>query len=147
MILRRIAHASPEYFAALDLRRKVLRWPLGLEYSKQDIADEANDLHLVGFEDAEPDQSEAIACLLLRPHGESLKMRQVAVAESHQNRGLGRLLVAASETWAKELGVAEIELHARETAVPFYERLGYQAEGETFTEVGIPHRFMRKNLR
>ena len=37
-------------------------------------------------------------------------------------------------------------LHAREAAVPFYERLGYLSEGEPFDEVGLPHRAMRKRL-
>jgi len=37
-------------------------------------------------------------------------------------------------------------LHAREAAIPFYLRLGYELEGEPFTEVGIPHRRMVKLL-
>jgi predicted GNAT family N-acyltransferase len=37
-------------------------------------------------------------------------------------------------------------MHARKTAVPFYERIGYQVAGEEFLEVGIPHYEMRKLL-
>jgi predicted GNAT family N-acyltransferase len=37
-------------------------------------------------------------------------------------------------------------LHAREEAVPFYERLGYEKHGESFIAVTIPHFFMHKRL-
>jgi len=37
-------------------------------------------------------------------------------------------------------------LSARDTAIPFYERLKYNVEGEPFEEVTIPHRLMAKNL-
>lgn len=43
-------------------------------------------------------------------------------------------------------GYARIYLHAREYAVGFYEKLGYECFGEPFTEVGIPHRHMQKFL-
>jgi predicted GNAT family N-acyltransferase len=39
-----------------------------------------------------------------------------------------------------------MELHARATAIDFYKRLGYSVCSEEFTEVGIPHRIMRKQL-
>jgi len=45
-----------------------------------------------------------------------------------------------------EMGYREIVLHARESAVRFYESVGYVAEGEAFTEVTIPHRKMVKRL-
>ena len=37
-------------------------------------------------------------------------------------------------------------LHARQTAVPFYLKLGYAEVGAPFQEVGIPHRCMEKPL-
>jgi predicted GNAT family N-acyltransferase len=37
-------------------------------------------------------------------------------------------------------------LHARQTAVAFYERLRYAVDGEPFMEIGLPHRTMTKEL-
>ena len=37
-------------------------------------------------------------------------------------------------------------MHARETAVGFYEKLGYKVVGDKFTEVTIPHYVMEKKL-
>ena len=43
--------------------------------------------------------------------------------------------------------VSVIELHARETALGFYERLGFARVGEEFLEVNIPHWKMRKRIK
>jgi predicted GNAT family N-acyltransferase len=37
-------------------------------------------------------------------------------------------------------------VHARDVAVGFYERLGYQSVGEPFVEIGLPHQTMEKEL-
>ena len=76
-----------------------------------------------------------------------MKMRQVAVAANKQGFGVGRLLVEASEAKSKTMGALEIQLHARDTAVPFYLKLGYEIFDEPFVEVGIPHRKMKKSIR
>ncbi len=55
-------------------------------------------------------------------------------------------MVKYSEDLARKLGLKEMVLHARETAVPFYERLGYTRVGDVFTEVTIPHRVMVRAL-
>ena len=37
-------------------------------------------------------------------------------------------------------------LHARDTAIPFYKKLGYECVGEPFVEVTILHQAMQKRL-
>jgi predicted GNAT family N-acyltransferase len=37
-------------------------------------------------------------------------------------------------------------LHARESALPFYAKLGYQRVGSRFLEIQLPHWEMRKSL-
>jgi ribosomal protein S18 acetylase RimI-like enzyme len=76
-----------------------------------------------------------------------VKMRQVAVDPQAQGQGVGRALVEASEALARRLDYRRMVLHARETAVPFYERLGYDRVGERFEEVTLPHFKMVKALR
>jgi predicted GNAT family N-acyltransferase len=88
-----------------------------------------------------------LGCLsLLVADDASWKMRQVAVAEAVQGKGVGNTLVEASENLARLAGVNSMVLHARETAVPFYLTLGYATVGERFEEVGIPHFKMQKVL-
>jgi predicted GNAT family N-acyltransferase len=130
------------YPAVLELRRAVLRRPLVLDFTPDDLAPEVDQLHLVGYDGNEP-----VAVALLKWHsGKIAQMRQVAVTEGRQGQGLGRQLVDAFETLARTHESPEIMMHARQTAVPFYEALGYEAYDAPFEEVGIPHRKMRKFL-
>lgn len=140
--LRWIPHLSPAYALCVALRRDVLRKPLGLEFSEAQLAAESADLHLASF-----DGSALVGCLLLSDRGGGrVQMRQVAVREDMQGRGLGAAMVRESEAEARRRDYAVMVLHARETAVPFYLKLGYALTGEPFVEVGIPHRAMEKEL-
>ncbi len=139
--VREIAHGSPEYVGEVALRRRVLRHPLGLDFTDEELAAEVTDFHLVAVLD-----SEVVGCLVLTPKGESVKMRQVAVSETLQRSGVGRRMVTLSEELGRREGFAEMVLNARATAVPFYLSLGYELVGDEFVEVGIPHRKMRKPL-
>ena len=75
----------------------------------------------------------------------------IQIAKSHVGAGsgkmgVGRQLVAASEAFARRNGYDVMELNARDTAVPFYEKLDYTVVGEQFEEVGIVHFKMMKNM-
>ena len=138
-----IGFGTPEYDEAVGLRYEVLRKPLGLDYSPEQLASEYDQVHLAAYSNS----GELLAYLNLTPAGtQTVKMRQVAVAAALQGKGIGTLLVAESERLAQRLQFEGMTLHARETAVPFYERLGYVREGERFEEVGIPHFKMKKAL-
>jgi hypothetical protein len=137
-----VEHGSGAYEEAIALRHQVLRKPLGLSYEPSELAGEKDSFHLALREGAE-----LVACLVLKPLNEHcIKMRQLAVRESYQGKGVGRELVNYAESFAKGRGNEEIVLHARETVRGFYEKLGYEAEGDSFIEVGLPHLAMRKKL-
>lgn len=134
---------TPAYDETVRLRRDILRIPLGLEFYVEDLALEYDQYHLAGY-----DQSgDLVACLVLNslPKG-AIKMRQVAVRAALQNKGIGQLIVAASEDLSRTLGFKKMVLHARKTAVPFYKKLTYKISSKEFLEVEIPHFKMVKNL-
>lgn len=143
MTIFTIEFATPEYDEAVALRYEVLRKPLGLEFLPEQLAAEWSDIHLAAVDTA----GKMVAILLLTPvNDQEVKMRQVAVAPEQQGRGLGAALVAQSEEIARSMNFNRMTLHARETAVPFYLRLGYEKVGDLFEEVSIPHFKMRKTL-
>ena len=142
VLFSRIEHNSLEYFPCILLRYTVLRKPLNLIFTSEQLAEECSEIHLLGKQ-----EETLVCCLQFRPIDKStVQMRQVAVAENFQSKGIGRALVEYSEAVAREERFSEIILHARDTAVQFYLKLGYEVYGEPFTEVGIPHRNMRKFL-
>ena len=143
MYILPIDFATPEYDEAVRLRYKVLREPLGLDYTPEQLALEYQDIHLACFNE----QCTILGCLILSEGGEEvLKMRQVAVSPEWQGKGVGRKLVEASEELGRQYNVHKITLNAREVAIPFYSKLAYLTVGEPFEEVGIKHLKMEKYL-
>lgn len=139
----KIEFGTPEYDEAVQLRYEVLRKPLGLVFTPEQLAAEYSDHHLAAFTAA----GALVGYLNLTPvDDQTIKMRQVAVAPGLQGRGIGNALVAASEDLARRLGFHSMVLHARETAVPFYLKVGYAVAGDRFEEVTIPHFKMEKEL-
>ena len=142
MIIRNIEFGSTEYAQEMDLRDRILRRPLGLSFSKEELAREGNDLHFGAFSGGK-----LLGCLVLSPLTDVvIKMRQVAVDSNSQRAGIGKRLVKYSEEISRANGYSMIQLNARDAAVPFYLGLGYEVHGDVFEEVGIPHRKMRKHL-
>ncbi len=137
-----VPHQSPLYRDCVTLRLAVLRTPLGLSFTEEELARESSSFHLACLE-----KGRLVGCLVLVPLADGvIKMRQVAVSPEVQGGGIGRMLVEFSEELSRSRGFTEMTLHARTTAVPFYERLGYETVGEEFEEVTVPHWAMRKAL-
>lgn len=137
-----IDFASDAYEDTVVLRHKILREPLGLAFTEEQLSREEGDYHLAVYQD-----NELLACLILVDSGEGrMKMRQVAVAESSQRKGLGQIMCNFAEDFAREQKMNTIYCHARDVAVAFYEKLSYNKIGEPFEEVGITHYRMEKAL-
>ncbi|MCW3125081.1 MAG: cystathionine beta-lyase [Bacteroidetes bacterium] len=142
MEIKIFLQSDPEYLLSLILRYKILRIPLGLTFSKADLERDTNDIHMGAFEG-----DTILGSLILTDSGDqSVQMRQVAVDDIYQGKGIGRKLALYSEAYAKEKGFKLMFCHARSVAAPFYQRLGYRKVGDEFVEVGIPHYHMEKTL-
>ena len=74
------------------------------------------------------------------------KIGRVAVLPQYRGTGAGAAIVSHLVDLAGEQGLAEVHLNAQTSALGFYERLGFRAEGPEFDEVGIPHRRMRQRI-
>ncbi|MEZ5017771.1 MAG: GNAT family N-acetyltransferase [Flavipsychrobacter sp.] len=137
-----VAFDSDIYKQVYFLRNEVLRKPIGLSLDDEDLSAEVND-HIL----AAVDKEEVIGCLILTPiNKNTLQLRQMAVADQWQKKGLGSLLVKKAEQLTIEKGYSKILLHARIVARNFYQKLGYSEVGTLFTEVGIDHIKMEKSI-
>ncbi len=67
---------------------------------------------------------------------------RVAVLAAHRRRGVGTALMRHLTEVARARGDARIEISAQLRAMPFYEALGYVANGPVYLEAGIEHRQM-----
>ncbi len=133
---------SSLYEDEIKLRDQLLRAPLGLVFSEEDLQQESKQFHFGIL-----DQSTLIACVVIVPLSPAdAKLRQMAVAATHQRQGVGSNLIHNIESELQRRKFRMIELNARDVAVGFYEKLGYRKQGEEFIEVTIPHWKMIKPI-
>ncbi len=134
---------TPAYDETVRLRDEILRKPLDLEFTLDYIQSEYADYHIACY----TNNFDLVGCLVLSPKNEEeIQMRQVAVDEAWQKKGIGKRLVEASEILAKEEGFKKMVMNARAVAIPFYTKLKYKKTGRPFTEVKIKHYKMFKKL-
>ena len=142
MSLKIIEFGSPFYQKMVDLRFQILRNPLGLTFDQADLDKEKEDI-LIGFFD----EDDIKGCCILTPDNKTnIRLRQMAVLSGLQRSGIGRVIMNFAENVARDKGYKVLHMHARKSAVGFYQKLGYEIVGEEFEEVTIPHYEMQKAL-
>ena len=143
MILHWTPFDSKLYHQSMKLRETVLRHPLGMQFTQEDLDIEQHQKHLVVYSS----QKEVMGGLSLVRLGElSVKLRQMWVLPEHQGMGIGRTVVKEAHRLAKAHNAQEIYCHARENAMGFYEKMLYSKEESPFLEVGLTHYVMRYRL-
>ena len=76
----------------------------------------------------------------VRPGRAAFRLRGMATDPAFQGRGLGRMLMAAAVDRLRREGAQVLWANARDSALGFYEGLGWEVVGDSFlTEIGIPH--------
>ncbi len=79
--IREVAHGSPEYWATVELRDAVLRKPLGLRFSQEELEAEKDCYHVACYRGVR-----LVGCLVLQPLADGdVRMKQVAVTPDMQN--------------------------------------------------------------
>lgn len=81
-------------------------------------------------------------CARLVPPGAKypeISIGRIAVAQSHRNRSLGRELVERAVRIVEEGGHSIIRIEAQTYLLPFYQSLGFVADGEEYILDDIPH--------
>lgn len=127
----------------VDLRNEILRKPLDLTFTKEELEDEKNDILIGAFEE----EKILGCCLLTRIDDNSVRLRQMAVQNNLQGKGIGASMLNYAENLARDHGFKNMVMHARKPVVGFYEKLGYKVTSGEFVEITIPHHVMEKNLR
>lgn len=142
---QRITMADPLYEKACRLRERVLLEPIGMTMQK--LAElypgfEEQFEHFVAVTTT-PGGERVIGCALLLPKTDRPgfgKLMQMAVDHQRQGEGIGQRLVIEAESRAfGELGLEGLFCYSQKTATGFYEKLGWEGEGDEFVEAGIPH--------
>jgi GNAT superfamily N-acetyltransferase len=136
--------------AARAVRHPILRAGLPPHTAMLPEDDNPRTVHLGAFDG---DQPIAVATFFpeacaARPGVPAYRLRGMATLRVWQGRGLGRALLLAGTRLAEEAGARAMWCHARTTARGFYEKLGFEVEGDEFdVPVSGRHYVMIKDLR
>ena len=134
LVFKQIKYNSSQYREAVALRSRVLREPLNMRFTEAQLQAEHSYIHM-----AANYQEKMVCCLYLIREGDKARLKQFAVDPDLQAKGIGRQMMRFTEDYCRHNGMNYIYMHAREYAVPFYEKLGYSKYGEKFLEIGRPH--------
>src|SRR5436190_5029152 len=89
MGLKQIDHGSKEYQQMVKLRYEIMRKPLGLSFSPEELAKEKNDILICAF-----DEDELMGCCILTKMNDGcVRLRQMAVQKNMQGKGIGESMV------------------------------------------------------
>ena len=142
MALKIIDYGSPQYEQMVKLRDDILRKPLGLSFTKEELENEKEHLLIGAYED----DKMLACCMLVEENSKTVRLRQMAVLNDLQGKGIGKALMIFAENLARDRGYKKITMHARKIATGFYEKMGYVRVGNEFEEITIPHYLMEKKL-
>ena len=81
-----------------------------------------------------------------RPGAVATRLRGMAVDHHLQGRGVGSLLLDAVVAWARSQGHQVVWANGRDSALGFYQRHGWQAVGDGFTSMDLPHHVVLLDL-
>jgi predicted GNAT family N-acyltransferase len=74
--------------------------------------------------------------------GGQAQIGRMAVLAQFRGMGIGKQILERLISIAKSHEAHTIILHSQVAAIPFYEKLGFEAQGTIYDEAGIPHRNM-----
>ena len=85
-------------------------------------------------------------CMLVQENPSTVRLRQMAVLNDLQGKGIGQALTLFAENIARDHGYKIMSMHARKVVVGFFEKMGYKVKSDEFIEITIPHVVMEKEL-
>ena len=142
MKLKFITPSHAYYREELMLRWEVLRKPLGMPPGSEVTAEEMECIHLLAM-----DEKKIVGCILFHPESDNVGcIVQMALSEEYRGKGCGRKLMQMLEQHLAKKGMSEMYLYARGEYQPFFERMGFHYDGDSFFRFGTPCRIMKKTL-
>lgn len=131
---------APDSMArCLEIRRRVFIEEQGVPAEIEVDGEDPLCRHYLAWLDGQ-----ALGAARMKPIAGAAKLQRIAVMPEARGAGLGIALVRRMIADARAaLSDQAVILSSQSSAIGFYEKLGFVAEGDEFMDAGIPHRNMR----
>ena len=137
----RRARGERQLSAALALRHEVFCVEQGVPEHEELDGRDHEGIHLVAV-----GGGELLGTCRLLVIGRTAQFSRLAVRASSRRQGIATALLEQAETETRNAGAKRLVLHAQTYARLLYEGVGYRPRGSVFTEAGIEHIAMEKEL-
>ena len=97
----------------VELRYEILRKPLHLSFENEELDKEKNDILIGAFEE----EKMLGCCLLTAVEKGCVRLRQMAVQNNLQGKGIGASMMSFAEHVARDAGYKKLIMHARKSAI------------------------------
>jgi ElaA protein len=138
--VRRV-RGQDEMEAVLELRHDVFCIEQGVPEREEVDGRDGEAIHLVAVSDGQ-----LLGTCRVLMVGSTAQFSRLAVRVSARRRGIATALLRAADDETRAAGGRRLVLHAQTYARKLYERAGYKPRGRVFTEAGIEHIAMEKQL-
>lgn len=134
------AVSAADYAAALEVRKAVFVGEQGVPAELEVDENESASAHFLCRVDGKP-----VGAGRLRQKGDYAKFERIAVLKEYRGKHLGQAIMKVMEEYAATKYPDLLPaMHAQDSAISFYEQIGWITQGPVFYEAGIPHRLMVK---
>ena len=142
MALKIIDYGTVEYYQMVKMREEILRKPLSISFAEGELEKDRNNIMIGAFDD----EQMLGCCMLVQENPSTVRLRQMAVLNDLQGKGIGQALTLFAENIARDHGYKIMSMHARKVVVGFFEKMGYKVKSDEFIEITIPHVVMEKEI-
>jgi len=126
----------------LNFRFQNLRKPLNLEWSKNDLMNEDQQIHF-----ALKNINEIVGSFCLKKIDcSTIRLRQMAIKKNLQKQGYGSSILKFTEKFAVENNYKKIIIIARLSAMDFYKKNFFKTSGNIFIDVTVKSIKMYKEI-
>ncbi|MBD5139342.1 MAG: GNAT family N-acetyltransferase [Ruminococcus sp.] len=133
------------FYSTLPEEAKLIRTEVFMEeqgFKNEFDEDDSRCVHAVILSDGKP----AATGRMFPPENGVCVIGRIAARKIFRGKNLGAKTVLLLEEKARELGAEKIALSAQCRVQGFYEKLGYTASGEVYSDEYCPHIHMEKLL-
>jgi|SRR3989344_5952017 len=142
-IIIKIVETEKELADARTVRSLVFQKEQGIAAEMDFDGKDDEAKHIIAYFDKKPLGTMRIRYI---NGGKIAKIERMAVLREFRSQNIGGRMMEYALSYLKGKEIKEATLDAQEYVKKFYEKFGFKQEGETFTEVGIPHVKMSKDL-